>query len=159
IEIWAQDDVNPAFYDMIKATTIAMGGTPRIPLSADLNITVTDSGAIAGATDTYTITVNNPGPSDVSGIGVIDTLPTLLTGETFTATQTGGASGFTASGTGDIQDSSVTMPANSTITYIVTGLIPSSASGTISNTATVVDPIGLNDPNPANNSATDTSTI
>ncbi len=29
IEIWAQDDVNPAFYDMIKAATIAMGGTPR----------------------------------------------------------------------------------------------------------------------------------
>jgi len=31
IEIWAQDDVNPAFYDMIRAATIAMGGTPRAP--------------------------------------------------------------------------------------------------------------------------------
>jgi hypothetical protein len=31
IEIWAQDAVNPDFYDMIKATTIAMGGTPREP--------------------------------------------------------------------------------------------------------------------------------
>jgi len=29
IEIWAQDDANPAFYDMIRAATIAMGGTPR----------------------------------------------------------------------------------------------------------------------------------
>jgi len=39
------------------------------------------------------------------------------------------------------------------------GLIPSSASGTISNTATVTGPVGLNDPNLANNSATDDSTI
>src|SRR5438876_6245516 len=73
IEIWAQDDANPAFYDTIKAATIAMGGTPRTPLSADLNITVTDSGAVAGATDTYTIVVTNPGPNDVSGIGITDT--------------------------------------------------------------------------------------
>src|SRR5947199_2517440 len=39
VEIWAQDDVDPAFYDMVTAATIAMGGTPRVPLSADLNIT------------------------------------------------------------------------------------------------------------------------
>ena len=29
IEIWTQDAVNPDFYDMIRAATIAMGGTPR----------------------------------------------------------------------------------------------------------------------------------
>ena len=29
IEIWAQDADNPAFYTMIRAATIAMGGTPR----------------------------------------------------------------------------------------------------------------------------------
>src|SRR5207253_2906672 len=158
IEIWAQDDVDPDFYNMIRAATIAMGGTPRVPLSADLNITVTDTGAVAGATITYTIVVSNPGPNDISGIGVADTFPTLLTGETYTATQTGGASGFTASGSGNIQDT-VAMPANSTITYTATALIPSSGTGTLSNTATVTGPVGLNDPNLANNSATDTSTI
>src|SRR6185295_566209 len=104
------------------------------------------------------IVVANPGPSGVSGVRIADTFPTLLTGESFTATQTGGASGFTASGVGDIQDA-VTMPANSTITYTVTGLIPSSARGTVSDTATVTAPVGVNDPNPANNSATDNSTI
>ena len=158
IEIWAQDDVDPLFYNMIRAATIAMGGTPRVPLSADLNITVTDTGAVAGVTDTYTIVVANSGPNDISGIGVADTFPTLLTGETYTATQTGGASGFTASGNGSIQDT-VAMPANSTITYTATALIPSSGTGTLSNTATVTGPVGLNDPNLANNSATDTSTI
>src|SRR5262249_10082741 len=103
--------------------------------------------------------VTNPGPSDASGVGVTDTFPSLLSGVTFTATQTGGASGFTASGSGNIQDGAVTMPANSTITYVATRLMPSSASGTISDTATVTGPVGLNDPNLANNSATDTSTI
>ncbi len=29
IELWAQDAVNPDFYTMIRAATIAMGGTPR----------------------------------------------------------------------------------------------------------------------------------
>src|SRR5438105_1169477 len=135
-----------------------MGGTPRNGLSADLSITVTDTGAVAGASDTYTIVVTNSGPNDVSGVGVADTLPTLLTGETFTATQTGGASGFTHSGTGNINDT-VTMPANSTITYVANGTIPSSATGTISDTATVTTPNGVNDPNSANNTAIDTSTI
>src|SRR5438477_415210 len=158
IEIWAQDSVEPDFYDMIKATTIAMGGTPRNGLSADLSITVTDTGAVAGASDTYTIVVTNSGPNDVSGVGVADTLPTLLTGETFTATQTGGASGFTASGSGDIDDT-VTMPDNSTITYTVTGLIRASATGTISDQATVTTRNAVNDPNSANNTAIDTSTI
>src|SRR5437016_9230693 len=158
IEIWAQDDVDPLFYNMIRAATIAMGGTPRVPLSADLNITVTDTGAVAGATINYTIVVSNPGPNDISGIGVADTFPTLLTGETFTASQTGGASGFTASGSGNIQDT-VAMPANSTITYTATALIPSSGTGTLSNTATVTGTVGFNEPNLANNSATDTSPI
>jgi hypothetical protein len=37
IEIFQDDAVNLAFYDMIRATTLALGGTPRVPLSADLN--------------------------------------------------------------------------------------------------------------------------
>ena len=51
------------------------------------------------------------------------------------------------------------MPANSTITDIASGVISPSASGTISDTATVTAPNGVSDPNSANNSATDTSTI
>ena len=98
------------------------------------------------------------GQVHVTGAGVADTFPALLTGVSFTASQNGGASGFTQTGTGNINDT-VTMPANSTITYVASGMISSSASGTISDTATVTAPNGVSDPNPANNSATDTSTI
>ena len=102
--------------------------------------------------------VTNNGPSDVTGAVVTDNFPAIFTGVTFTATQSGGASGFTASGTGNINDT-VTMPAGSVITYIATGTISISATGTLSDTATVTAPIGVTDPNLANNSATDTDTL
>jgi len=89
---------------------------------------------------------------------VTDTFPGILTGVTFTATQSGGASGFAASGTGNINDT-VTMPAGSVITYKATGKVSSSATGTLSNTATVTAPSGVPDPNTANNTATDSDTI
>jgi hypothetical protein len=46
------------------------------------------------------------------------------------------------------------MPAGSKITYKATGTISASASGSISNTATVITPSRLTDPNTANNTAT-----
>jgi len=101
--------------------------------------------------------VTNNGPSDVTGAVVTDNFPAIFTGITFTATQSGGASGFTASGTGNINDT-VTMPAGSVITYIATGAISPSATGTLSDTVTVIPPIGVTDPNLANNRANDPDT-
>jgi uncharacterized repeat protein (TIGR01451 family) len=127
---------------------------------ADLKITATDgkSAAVAGSKNTYTITVTNLGPSNVSGAVIKDNFPSTFTGVTYTATQTGGASGFSATGTGNINDA-VTMPSGSKITYKVTGTISISASGSISDTASVNAPSGVTDPNLANNSATDTDTL
>src|SRR5439155_1287369 len=98
------------------------------------------------------------GPSNVTGAAVTDNFPALFTGVTFTAAQTGQALGFTASGTGNINDT-VTMPANSVITYTATGMISSSATGTLSDTETVTAPTGVTDPNLNNNSATDTDAL
>jgi uncharacterized repeat protein (TIGR01451 family) len=114
--------------------------------------------AVAGTQDTYTIVVTNVGPSKVTGAVIHDTFPGTFTGVTYTATQSGGASGFTVSGSGNISDT-VTMPPASTITYKATGMISASATGSISNTATVTAPAGVLDPNTANNSATATDTL
>jgi uncharacterized repeat protein (TIGR01451 family) len=121
---------------------------------------VTDgkSSIAAGQKDTYTIKVSNAGPSNVTGATVVDNFPGVFTGVTFTATGTNGASGFTASGTGNLNDT-LTLPATSSVTYKATGKVSSSASGSVSNTATITPPSGANDPNSANNSATDTDTI
>ena len=102
--------------------------------------------------------VTNAGPSKVSGAVIRDTFPSTFAGVTYTATQSGGASGFSASGTGNINNT-VMMPAGSKITYKATGTISASATGSISNTATVTAPAGVTDPNTANNSATDTDAL
>ena len=131
-----------------------------ITLKADLKVTVTDgkTAAVAGTTNTYTITVTNLGPSNVSSAVISDSFPTSFTSVTYTATQTGGATGFTASGSGNINDT-VNAPAAAKIIYKASGRISSSATGAISDTATVSSPSGVPDPNTANNIATDTDTL
>jgi uncharacterized repeat protein (TIGR01451 family) len=136
--------------------------TDTLVPTADLQITKTDNSpgpgqAVRGSTLTYTIVVTNAGPSDALGASVDDTLPAAFTGGTFTATATGGATGFTAAGAGNISDT-VNLPAGSTITYVVTGIVNPAATGTLSNTATVT-PAGVTDPNLANNSATDSDIL
>ena len=63
-------------------------------------------------------------------------MPAAIASDTFTAVATGGASGFTASGSGNINDT-VNLPVGSTITYTVVANISGSASGNLVNTATV----------------------
>src|SRR5213079_2645678 len=85
---------------------------------ADLKVTVNDgkTSAVAGTKDTYTIVVTNVGPSKVIGALIRDTFPATFTTVTYTATQNGGVTGFTASGTGNINNT-LTMPPASFITY------------------------------------------
>src|SRR5204862_229127 len=147
------NDPNSANNTAIDSSTIT--------LTADLKVTVTDgkSSVVSGQSDTYTIVVTNIGSGRVSGSVVNDSFPAVFTGATFTATQTGGASGFTANGSGNINDT-VTMPSGSVITYIAIGTIdPSAPSGTLSDTATVSVPNGVTDPVLTNNSATDSDPL
>src|SRR5205814_566851 len=134
--------------------------TDNITIQADLKVTVTDgkTTTVAGSKNTYTIVVTNAGPSKVGGAVIRDAFPSTFTGVTHTATQSGGASGFSATGTGNINNT-VTMPPGSKITYKATGTISASATQSISETATVTAPSGVTDPNTANNSATDTDTL
>ena len=145
--------------DALDVTAIATS-TPTPTPANDLKVTVTDGKTTiaAGAQNTYTITVTNAGPVAVTGASVIDTFPTIFTGVTFTATQGGGATGFTASGTGNINDT-VNMPSGSKVTYTAKGKVSAGATGNLSNTAQVTAPNGVLDSNTANNGATDSDTI
>ena len=176
MEIYKKDFQNAALQNFIVSSGTyagqAGGITPRradmlaIPAPtpcrapADLKITVNDSKAAiaAGAQDTYSINVINLGPGFVGGASITDAFPTKFTNVSYTATQLGGASGFSASGAGNINDT-VVMPSGSKITYKAKGKVNPSATGTISNTASVTPPAGFNDPNPGNNTATDTDSI
>ena len=127
---------------------------------ADLSVTKTDGfdTVIAGTPDTYTITVTNGGPTDVTGAGVTDTFPAAFTGVTWTCTPAAGSSCGTAAGSGDIV-TTVDLPAGGSVTFTATGTVAPTAAGTLTNTATVTPPADTPDPAPANNSATDTTAI
>ena len=126
---------------------------------ANLAITKTDGQANAtpGSPITYTIVASNAGPSTATGATVADTVPAAITGVSWTCAGAGGGI-CAANGSGNINDT-VNLPVGGSVTYTLTGTVSPSAIGSLSNTATVTAPGGVTDPNPANNSATDTDTV
>ena len=128
--------------------------------SADLAITKTDgiTNVAAGQSTTYTITASNAGPTDAPASQVTDTFPAPLTACGWTCSGAGGGT-CTASGAGNIADS-VNLPNGGSVTYTATCTVPASTAAgvNIANTATVAPPMGIPDPTPGNNSATDTDT-
>ncbi|MFN7832931.1 MAG: Ig-like domain-containing protein, partial [Bacteroidota bacterium] len=129
---------------------------------ADLVIVKTSTSATytPGTSVTWTITVTNNGPSDVTNAEVNDDVNNLLTGVSWTAVTTGGATVTNSSGSGDIVNELVSIPAGSgnSVIYTLTGLTPSSMTGNLVNTATVSVPTGVTDTNPTNNSDPETDT-
>ncbi|HEU4662562.1 MAG TPA: hypothetical protein VFS55_00885 [Dokdonella sp.] len=144
--------------DPVPANNSATDSDSLSP-SANLAITKTDGSASAtpGSTITYTIVASNAGPSTATGALVADTIPASITSATWTAAYAGGATG-PASGSGNIA-ATVTVPVGGTATFTVTGTVSAAATGSLSNTATVTPPVGTTDPNPADDSATDTDTL
>ncbi len=116
-------EANPGDESASEDTTI----TTR----ADLSITKTDSvdPVVAGTPLTYTLTVANKGPSDARFVEVSDTLPA---GVTFTAT-----SGCQEDPAGVATCTLGTIPAGGSKRYTVTAMVKPSASGSLTNQASV----------------------
>lgn len=129
-----------------------------MPASADLAISKTDNqtSVNAGATVSYTIVVSNAGPQAVSGATVTDTLPASLSSASWTCAPA--ASCGAASGSGNL-NATVNLGVGGSATFTVSGVLASSARGTLVNTASVAVPSGYLDPNGANNSASDSDSI
>jgi uncharacterized repeat protein (TIGR01451 family) len=134
--------------------------TDAVIAFADLTIQKTDGQTTVanGQAVSYTITVRNLGPDSASGATVTDTLPDILTGATWTCTPSGGAS-CTASGSGGIGDTAVNLSVGGSATYSLTAILSASATGSLSNTASVAVPDGFTDSVLGNNTATDTDAI
>jgi uncharacterized repeat protein (TIGR01451 family) len=134
--------------------------TDVLNASADLGITKTDSAAsaIPGTATTYTIKVTNTGPSFVTGAQVTDTVPAALTGVTWTCVATGVGSTCPAAGNGNIS-ALIDLAPTGTATFTLTGTISPTATGKLTNAASVVAPVGVTDPNPLNDAASDDSDL
>ena len=125
----------------------------------DLSITVSDGVATAfpGGSVVYTISASNAGPDNVFDARVVDTFPTSLTCSWSCA----GSAGNTcaASGTGNLNDATVSLAAAGSVTYTASCIVSPAATGTLVNTATIFAPGTAVEAGIADNSATDTDTI
>ncbi|HYG83255.1 MAG TPA: GEVED domain-containing protein [Verrucomicrobiae bacterium] len=130
------------------------------PREVDLAINKDDGSATysAGANTTYEIVVTNNGPDAVSNAVIVDNLPSGITTANWTCgNATGGGVCDQASGTGAI-NTTADLPVGASVMYTLTLSVPSSYAGTLSNTATVTAPTGVQESILDNNSDTDVDT-
>jgi large repetitive protein len=131
-------DLTPANDSASQSTTV----TPK----ADLSIVKTAGTAVAGQTANFTITVTNNGPSDATSVTVSDPAPA---GTTFSSNSGACTTAFPCALGTLIPGQSVTI--NSAFA------LPSNATGTVTNTASVAS--ATNDPNTSNNTSAATATV
>ena len=128
--------------------------------TADLSVTI-DDGALTevpGTDVTYTVVATNAGPSAVTGTTISVPPPAVLTGLMWTCAGSGGAVCPNNSGSGPIAELA-DLPPGGTLTYTVTGDIDADATGNLSVPAGITTPVGVVDPTPADNDATDVDAL
>ena len=127
--------------------------TTQVDQSVDLALvkTAAPNPVKAGQQLTYTLTATNNGPSNATGVTIVDTLPA---GTTYDSAS-GQSSATIAGQTLTLNVGNLAAGASATITVVVG--VASTATGTITNTATVSG--NQPDPNLANNTASVTTQI
>ena len=129
--------------------------TTTVTSSADVSIAKSHIGSFtAGSTASYLLTVTNSGPSPANApTTVTDTLPAGLT---YVAAS---GSGWACSATGQVVTCTRSTPlaSGATSTLVLTVDVAATAAASVTNTASVSS--ASSDPNPANNTATDTATV
>ncbi|HWT16861.1 MAG TPA: beta-propeller fold lactonase family protein [Patescibacteria group bacterium] len=143
-------DPTPGDHDASVQTTVVA--------RPDVAVTKTDgvNSVVAGTAVSYQIDVVNHGPSDAPQVRVLDALPPNLLAATWTCTATGTTCPANGSGSPDFE---AAMPTGSSLQLVVNATLSSAATGSLVNTATAqVQGVAV-DPQPDNNSATDTDLI
>ncbi len=146
-------DPNGTNNSATTTTTVGVG-------SADLSISKTDSPdpVNAGANLTYTITVNNAGPTNASSVSLSDTLPSNTTFVSMAAPAGWVCVNPAVGATGTVTCTNPSVATGSNVFTLVVKVANVIAPGsTISNTATVSTTTA--DPNTGNESATATTTV
>ncbi|HEY7738465.1 MAG TPA: DUF11 domain-containing protein [Candidatus Limnocylindria bacterium] len=144
---------------LILTAALAGPALAGAPVSADLSVSKsgTPSPVAAGSNITYTITVQNLGPSTATSVNVTDTTPTNTTFVSLTAPAGWSATTPAVGGTGvvTLSNASLTVAAGAQVFTLVVNVNPGTPAATvISNTAFVVS--GTPDPTPGNNNSNST---
>jgi hypothetical protein len=112
---------------------------------------------LEGGVRIYTLVVTNRADLPVSDIQVRNLLPADFASATWTAAFSPGSSGAGA-GVGGI-DEIVELAGGGSAIYTIRAVVKPDTSGKLVNTATVTPPVWLVDPQPANNTSTDTNKL
>jgi uncharacterized repeat protein (TIGR01451 family) len=126
---------------------------------ADMSVAITNgvSGYTPGTNTTYTITVRNHGPQNITGAAFSVIKPTAITSWTVTCVADSGAvctAGPSTTAT-NISDM-VNIPSGKKVVYTVVASISGSAVGNLVTTASITNPLAIPDPSLGNNTDTDT---
>ncbi|MDX2096487.1 MAG: isopeptide-forming domain-containing fimbrial protein, partial [Leptolyngbyaceae cyanobacterium bins.59] len=159
---WSSDFGNRRVMDtwaFYPSSVLQVPGLVRLN-EADLAVvkTADRSTIAAGSTIGYTIVVTNNGPSNVTNAPFSDNVPATLTNVSWSCTASNGSSCGTANGTGN----NISVPLNllnaGTATIRVTAVVNPTATGTITNTAQILRPNDVTDPDdPGRTGAADNS--
>jgi uncharacterized repeat protein (TIGR01451 family) len=143
--------IDPVLTNNTSSVNIVISGVTRV-LDADLSISKTTGTPTVNVGDavTYQLTVTNAGPDDVTGAEIEDTVPSAITGVTWTCTASTNANCGTASGSGNTITLTADLQAGETVTIAISGT--ANATGTHTNTGTVAAPTGVIDPDTTTNS-------
>jgi len=109
----------------------------------------------------YIASVTNNSAFDFTGVSVTDNMPPLISSWTWTCAPAPGSPGASCamqSGTGNI-NSTVNLPAGASVNFTIDATVSTTATGALTNTATVSPPTGIIDTVPGNNTATDTDAL
>lgn len=124
------------------------------PVQADLAVGISDgqTSAVAGSPVSYLVTVTNQGPDEVISLDLDLPLPGTLLNATLTPSA-GSYNQSSGEWTG------LNLASGGSVALTIAGTISPAATGSLSVSATVGPPPGVQDANAANNSATDTDTL
>jgi uncharacterized repeat protein (TIGR01451 family) len=164
--------INPstgAATTLTTANAINLGDLSReFPRDVSVSKSVTPTVALQGTTLTYTVVVQNAGPSVAKSVAIVDTLNasvfnigsatwtcTVLNAGANTVVTTACAS---PTGSGNLT-TTVDMSINGTVQYVITAPLLSNFSGTATNVANATVLPAVVDSSPGNNGNTVTSTV
>ncbi len=160
---------NQATLDPVTGETVTNNNSSLLvvtPTRREAALTITKEDSPAATTSRpgdpirYIVTVTNPsvanggGPSDVTGITLSDVFDTTrLTNIRYTSVATGNAGGNSSNANpgspiSSINDTNISLPIGSSITYTIDADILSSATGDLTNLASIAVPVGTTNTNP-----------
>ena len=130
-----------------------------VPVDLAVAFTASPSGTqLVGGAVSYTVTVTNNGPNTDSAAEFNYTVPSGITGVSWSYSISGG--GATGSGTGNAIAASLNLASGAVATFTVSGTVaPSGAGQTLTHTASASASGNVGDSVPTNNSASVTTTV